>query len=108
MCRSLDDIELFMRAIAQQSPWLYDPQVVPLPWQMPQAAPHEKLCFGWSVLGDGVVQPLPPMKRALHRVRAALEAAGHTVIEFVPLECVEAQAILGKVCHPFLSRIPLS
>lgn len=31
---------------------------------------------------DGVVKPLPPVARALEITKQALEAAGHTVIEF--------------------------
>lgn len=33
------------------------------------------------LLDDGIVKPLPPIIRALAQLRAALEAAGHNVIE---------------------------
>lgn len=34
------------------------------------------------LLDDGIVKPLPPVIRALLETKAALEHAGHTVIEF--------------------------
>ncbi|RMZ75574.1 hypothetical protein DV737_g5244, partial [Chaetothyriales sp. CBS 132003] len=34
------------------------------------------------LLDDGIVKPLPPVTRALLETKAALEATGHTVIEF--------------------------
>lgn len=33
-------------------------------------------------LDDGIVEPLPPVTRALLETKAALEAEGHKVIEF--------------------------
>jgi amidase len=34
------------------------------------------------LIDDGIVKPLPPVTRALLHAKAALEAAGHTVVEF--------------------------
>ncbi|CAI7649833.1 unnamed protein product [Penicillium manginii] len=34
------------------------------------------------LIDDGIVKPLPPVTRALLYAKAALEAAGHTVVEF--------------------------
>ena len=86
-----------MRSMAMMQPWLYDPQVIPLPWGPPLPPAQEQLCFGWSLKGDGIVQPSPPIKRALIRVKEALEAAGHRVIEYCPIEAPAAGRILGKM-----------
>lgn len=58
-----------------------DPNVVPIPWR--DITLPEKLCFG-ILVDDGVVKPLPPVQRALADTRKALEAAGHTVIDYKP------------------------
>lgn len=97
LCHSASDVQLFMRSIASMQPWLYDPQVIPLPWGPPLPPATQQLCFGWSLKGDGIVQPSPPIKRALLRVKEALEVAGHCVIEYYPVEAPAASTILGKM-----------
>ncbi|CZR62169.1 related to Acetamidase [Phialocephala subalpina] len=96
MCRSVDDIKLFMKSLAAQKPWLYDPQSVPLPWREELEVLPEKLCFGFG-MGDGRVMPTPPLKRAMEMTKAALLAAGHGVIEFIPTEHIEAADIIYKM-----------
>ena len=96
MARSLDAVELWSRAVVQSEPWIAaDPNCLPIPWR--EVHVPRKLCIGRCyfpdesfldadcagiLLDDGIVKPLPPVTRALLRTKAALEAAGHTVIEF--------------------------
>ncbi|KAK4937001.1 Fatty-acid amide hydrolase 2 [Elasticomyces elasticus] len=82
MANSLQDLELAMQVIANAKPWLLDPKCAPIPWQnveMPQ-----KLCIGvmWD---DGIVQPQPPIQRALKEVVEKLEKSGHEIIKWEPL-----------------------
>lgn len=96
MCRSPDDIRLFMSAIASQKPWLYDPQAVPIPWRTEEETLPKKLCFGFG-MGDGNVTPTPPLRRAMEITKAALLAAGHEVIDYIPTELPESMEIITKM-----------
>jgi len=82
MANSLQDLELAMQVIANAKPWLLDPKCAPIPWQnveMPQ-----KLCIGvmWD---DGIVQPQPPIQRALKEVVEKLQESGHQIIKWEPV-----------------------
>ncbi|KAI1619401.1 general amidase [Exophiala viscosa] len=80
MARSLKAVELWSKAVVQSEPWIAaDHDCLPIPWRKVEVP--QKLCFG-ILLDDGIVKPLPPVTRALLHTKAALEAAGHTVIEF--------------------------
>ncbi|PQE04663.1 general amidase protein [Rutstroemia sp. NJR-2017a BBW] len=85
MCRSPSDIRLFMTAVLDQQPWYRDPQVLPIPWRTEEEKLPAKLCFGFAY-HDGKVGLSPPLTRAMDMTKAALMAAGHEVIEFVPYE----------------------
>jgi amidase len=47
-------------------------------------------------MDDGVVRPTPAVKRALLETKAALEAAGHTVIEWTPYKPEVGGALLMR------------
>lgn len=96
MCRSADDIRLFMRSVAAQKPWLHDPQCPPIPWREEEEVLPERLCFGFG-MGDGKVTPTPPLRRAMELTKTALLAAGHKVIDFLPHEMPEAAEIVTKM-----------
>ncbi|KAJ5328696.1 hypothetical protein N7452_009086 [Penicillium brevicompactum] len=77
---SFAGLELWSRAVLNSEPWMRaDPDCFPIPYREVEAP--KKLCIG-LLLDDGIVKPLPPVTRALLITKAALEAAGHTVIEF--------------------------
>jgi amidase len=96
MTRSLDDIRLFMKSLAGTDPWLYDPQILPLPWREELEVLPKKLCFGFA-MEDGNVTPTPPLRRAMEITKAALLAAGHEVIDFILTEHPEAVEIITKM-----------
>lgn len=81
MSADVSSLELFAKAIVDSEGWLSDPNIVPIPWRIIDLP--SKLCFG-ILVDDGIVKPLPPVTRALERTRRAIEAAGHTVIEYHP------------------------
>ena len=96
MCRSPADIRLFMSSLAQQKPWLYDPQCLPIPWRKEEEGLPQTLCFGFG-MGDGTVTPTPPLRRAMDITKQALKKAGHKVIDFIPYESLEAADIIFKM-----------
>lgn len=81
---SLSGLKIFTQAVISEKPWNKDPLVIRKPWseQENQLAEHggngsgKKLCFGilWD---DEIIQPLPPVLRALELTKAAVEKAGH-------------------------------
>lgn len=80
MARSVEDIELFYKAIIGQKTWTEDPQVLPIPWrEVPMQTTYH---FG-VILDDGREDSHyhPPVKRALNLVVEKLRAQGHEVIE---------------------------
>ena len=85
---STRDLALFCRTMLDHQPWLVEPQLIEIPWKqeiVDGAGLPKKLTFAilWD---DGVVKPHPPLVRELKRVKAALEAAGHEVVDWEPLE----------------------
>jgi amidase len=87
-------LKLLVKAILSQSPWLYDPLVVEMPWrdQLEQetlnlikeaASGSSKLSFG-ILKHDGAVGLHPPVARAIQMTADVLAKAGHSVIEWKP------------------------
>ncbi|KAF7917576.1 hypothetical protein BELL_0117g00070 [Botrytis elliptica] len=84
LSRSLDGLELVMSSLLCTSPWLRDPAVVPMPWRKenrPEAGKRLRFGIFWW---DGMIQPHPPVTRALKMVVTALENTGHEVIDWCP------------------------
>jgi Asp-tRNA(Asn)/Glu-tRNA(Gln) amidotransferase A subunit family amidase len=61
------------------SPWIKDNYLVPIPWRPVTLPPKLKIAIMYT---DNIVTPHPPIIRALNEVRAALEKAGHEVVEW--------------------------
>jgi amidase len=88
-------LRLVTKALLSQKPWLHDPMVHEMPWRSEQEQEMEqllelgtasvpadkKLAFG-VIRTDGVVNPTPPVARALDMVVEALRSAGHEVLEW--------------------------
>ncbi|RPD62973.1 general amidase [Lentinus tigrinus ALCF2SS1-6] len=86
---SLSGVTTFIRSILAQEPWRYCPSAIPKPWSQDDYSlkahgEGTRLCFGimWD---EGTVKPHPPVLRALEVTKKALEAAGHSVIEWKSL-----------------------
>ncbi|KIY02989.1 uncharacterized protein Z520_01455 [Fonsecaea multimorphosa CBS 102226] len=99
MCSSYSGLVEFMKAIAEQEPWLHDPLVLEKPWnQAAFEAPQNKEKLSFAMMwDDGVTRVHPPIARAEKAVVAALKAAGHEVIDWVGVNHVEGTAILDIV-----------
>jgi amidase len=90
-------LRLVTQALLDQKPWDFDPMVHEIPWRyMEENSINEnihdgrgmekkggKLCFG-VLKTDGVVKPMPPVRRAIDELVSALEKAGHEVVEWTP------------------------
>ncbi|KAL8280151.1 hypothetical protein RQP46_007481 [Phenoliferia psychrophenolica] len=85
-----------MASLLAQKPWIEDPQSLPIPWRTEEEKLPAKLVFGWS-MGDGVVQPTPPLRRAMEITKAKLIAAGHEVVDYLVTEMTESSDIIHKM-----------
>jgi len=90
---SMSGIKAFVKGVISTQPWLKDPAAIRKSWDEEAYALSEhgggkKLCFAilWN---DGNIIPHPPVIRALEMTKAALLAAGHTVVDWVPYKHAE-------------------
>lgn len=93
MVHNVEDAEYFMKHVLETEPWLYDAKVVPIPWR-PFDVINKKFSFG-VMRSDGVIQPHPPVLRAIDIAVKALKNFGHDLIEWKPVE-QRAMVELGK------------
>ncbi|EME50048.1 hypothetical protein DOTSEDRAFT_59191 [Dothistroma septosporum NZE10] len=88
LSQSVEGIKLFMKALIDQQPWLYDPILTPMPWKDTAVDTllrkgtdgHRKLRIG-IMADDGIVRPHPPILRGLATLTAQLKA--HPDIDLV-------------------------
>ncbi|KAL5639457.1 hypothetical protein ACGC1H_006827 [Rhizoctonia solani] len=101
MAQSARDLELFCRVVSGYEPWYTDPTTLTIPWNSTLAEPraNEKLVIG-LLIDDGVVAPHPPIVEHLHKTRGALIAAGHEIIDFEPLDHLQAFELMIKLLLP--------
>ncbi|KAI9743014.1 MAG: Acetamidase [Claussenomyces sp. TS43310] len=92
LATSAGALRLMLKSILSQQPWLHDPLVVELPWRDEQeqavldavrSGDGGRLAFG-VFRHDGMVQPHPPVRRAIEIVVKTLEKLGHKTIEWKP------------------------
>ena len=81
-CHSMEDVKLFTKLILAHRTLPYEPTTVLGFWNE-APSPARKLRVG-ILSTDGVVDPHPPIQRALKETASKLEAAGYEVIEFKP------------------------
>jgi amidase len=90
MAGSMRDCSLFVESILSQRPYLEDPTLKGYPWFIPEKdKPDTPLRVG-VMLSDGLIQPQPPVVRALDWVQT--ELAKHSDrFTLVPFEYLDAQ-----------------
>jgi amidase len=99
---SIDGLSIFMKAVMAGQPWRLDPLALRIPWSEEEyqlanhGGPSAKLVFAiqWD---DGFVKPQAPYKRAMDETKAALLAAGHEVVDWVPYKAAEGNQILSSL-----------
>lgn len=86
MATTARSLKMIFKAILEQSPWLHDPQVLELPWKSSTESQVEALvntdpsALVFAIMRDDrVVQPHPPVRRALFLVEGMLKRRGHQV-----------------------------
>lgn len=79
MSTSFEGLNLFMKAVIDQQPWLREPSLIPLPWSYPPAQSsftnpmgHKRRLNVGVLYDDDFVRPHPPVSRAMHQVVARL------------------------------------
>ncbi|KAB8293930.1 hypothetical protein EYC80_009403 [Monilinia laxa] len=88
MSKSLSTLQLYCKAVLSHelSPWIYDPKCLPIPWLENTIHPAgRKLRIGIISDNDGEISVHPPIARGLALTKQALEAAGHEVFEWEPI-----------------------
>ena len=90
-----------MQTILSSKPWLREPALLPIPWDSTYSIdPQQPITIGvmWD---DGVVQPHPPIIRALRNVASRLAALPNArVADWTPHLHDEAWAITSSLYFP--------
>ncbi|KAL8300836.1 hypothetical protein RB597_009399 [Gaeumannomyces tritici] len=104
MCRSLRDMDLFMRVVLAAEPHLLDPNLVPIPWTGLETKPGRRPLRVGIVANDGFVEPQPPVKRAIEWARRLLSDPRHAgaveVKPFKPHGAAEAWELIRRLYWP--------
>ncbi|KAF8226391.1 amidase signature enzyme [Tricholoma matsutake] len=95
MTRTLEDLEMFWKAIISMRPWTYDPTCLVMPWKSVNLS--EKTVKWGVIWDDGVVLPSPPCARALQAVVDILEKHGHEVVTINPPSPYEGLKIASQL-----------
>ena len=93
MARSIHDLRLFTDNVANASPWFKDPKCIPMPWRSVELKSQPKIGVLWD---NGMIQPTPPVKRALKTVVEKLKAKGYEIIDWKSDGHIEAMQLLLK------------
>ncbi|KAF2741480.1 putative glutamyl-tRNA amidotransferase subunit A [Polyplosphaeria fusca] len=99
---SLAGVKLFMKTLIDAKPWIREPSLLPLPWrtepQFPTLADGSKKLKIAIMWDDGVVQPHPPVTRALRVVADKLSAVeGVTLVDWTPYKHDWAWTIISSL-----------
>ncbi|BEJ08344.1 hypothetical protein CcaverHIS641_0504290 [Cutaneotrichosporon cavernicola] len=98
MGRSVEDLELIMRIIADAKPWEYDPVLQVKPWR--EVKRTGKLRVG-VLRDDGVVKPVGSITRALDYAVDKLKKNGNfEIVEYKPYESEKSWDIITKLYFP--------
>ncbi|GME48661.1 Amidase [Neofusicoccum parvum] len=100
MCRSLRDLDLFMRLVLNTQPHLTDPLLTPIPWTGLATPMPSPLKIG-IMTHDGAIHPQPPVARALAWARARLAPhASFTLQPYAPHRAAAAMRLIRQMYWP--------
>lgn len=99
---SLAGLNVFMKTLIEQKPWLSDPSMVPLKWNTSESHLVQrhgqkklKVAVMWH---DGVVKPHPPVTRALTEMASKLKKTpGIEVVDWIPHKHDEGWDIISSL-----------
>jgi amidase len=104
LCRTLRDMDFFMQQILGQKPHLNDPRLVPIPWTGLKTAMDITVKRPLKVglmLNDGVIQPQPPVVRALQWAKARLESSALVELKpFTAYRTADAMTMIRQMYWP--------
>ncbi|XP_066864416.1 fatty-acid amide hydrolase 1 isoform X2 [Kogia breviceps] len=83
MARDVESLALCLRALLCEDMFCLDPTVPPLPFREEVYTSSQPLRVGYYET-DNYTMPTPAMTRALLETKKRLEAAGHTLVPFLP------------------------
>ncbi|TNY17609.1 general amidase [Rhodotorula diobovata] len=101
MTVSVDGLKVFFKAVLDAEPWRYDPVALHMPWSEPayELAEHgggKALCFGFN-WHNGLAKPDPPFLRAMEKLKEALLAPGHIVVDYSPPDAATGATLLTSL-----------
>ncbi|KAM5249012.1 fatty-acid amide hydrolase 1 [Ctenodactylus gundi] len=109
MARDVESLALCLRALLCEDMFRLDPTVPPLPFREEVYTSSRPLRVGYYET-DNYTMPSPAMKRALLETKRSLEAAGHTLVPFLPsnipyaLETLCAGGLFSDGGHSFIQN----
>lgn len=130
LSNDLQGIRLVFKALQDSSPWNYDMEILEIPWRKEKfdsilarkcdpsgTEANGRLVFG-VLEDDGHVNPHPPVRIALQRVKQALSSCGYEVrgLQFSclkqpntttdrPMEATVSERSSGEPCGSFKSQL---
>ncbi|KAI2792203.1 putative amidase [Penicillium oxalicum] len=94
---SIEDLELFQKAVLDQEPWEEETSLVPVPWKNVTPSRDVTIAILWD---DGIVRPHPPITRALRMAKEKLVRAGIKVVDFEPYDHQRGWKIISALYFP--------
>ncbi|KAJ5175366.1 amidase [Penicillium canariense] len=94
---SIEDLELFQKAVLDQEPWDDETSLMPVPWKTVTPTRDVTIAIMWD---DGYVRPHPPVTRALRLAKEKLLAAGIKVVDWEPYEHQRGWDIISTLYYP--------
>ncbi|XP_064445275.1 fatty-acid amide hydrolase 1 isoform X2 [Mirounga angustirostris] len=110
MARDVESLALCLRALLCEDMFRLDPTVPPLPFREEVYTSSRPLRVGYYET-DKYTMPTPAMKRAVLETKQSLEAAGHTLVPFLPsnipraLETLSTGGLFSDGGHSFLQNL---
>ncbi|KAJ9197293.1 fatty-acid amide hydrolase [Paecilomyces variotii] len=95
--QSVEDLDLFQKAVLDQEPWDIETSLVAMPWKKVEPKKDITVAIMWD---DGIVHPHPPITRGLQFVKEKLEAAGIKVVDWEPFKHDHGWEIISTLYFP--------
>lgn len=93
MARTLKDMQIYSKIVVDAQPWLVDAKCVPIPWRQVELPSKLRIGVMWN---DGMVEPTPPITRALRQTVEKLRASGIEVVDWEPTDMKQALQLIGR------------
>ncbi|XP_004599493.2 fatty-acid amide hydrolase 1 [Ochotona princeps] len=94
MARDVESLAMCLRALLCEDMFRLDPSVPPLPFREEVYTSSQPLRVGYYET-DNYTMPTPAMRRAVLETKKRLEAAGHTLVPFLPSDIAYAVETLS-------------